>query len=42
MGKLEGEDDIKYKDEVEGDLNHEIKTFAARERCVDRLTARAS
>ncbi len=41
VGDLEGEDNLKYEDEVEGDLKYEIKTFDARERRVDRLAARA-
>ncbi len=40
-GDLKGEDDLKYKDEVEGDLKLEIKTLVAREWHVDRLAARA-
>ena len=41
VGDLEGEDDLKYDDEVEGDLKHDIKTFDAREWRVDCLAARA-
>ncbi len=41
VGDLEGEDDLKYEDELESNLKHEIKTFAAREQHVDRLAVRA-
>ncbi len=41
VGDLKGKDNLKYEEEVEVNLKHDIKTFAAREQCVDRLAARA-
>ncbi len=42
MGNLKGENNLKYKDKVKANIKQEIKTFAARKRCVDCLTAWAS